>query len=84
MPDQEGAARTVCEWSETAHSCTVAYGLLERSFEEFSSKRPWPKHIQVPISVLEAEAPDFRPLRAAAIPAAKEVHAIPKVADMLL
>ena len=83
MLDQEGAARTVCEWSETAHGHTAAYGLLERSFEEFASKRPRPKHIQVPISVLEAAAPDFPPFRDAAIPATKDESAVSKVFDML-
>ena len=83
MLDQECAARTVCEWSETAQSHTAAYGLLERSFEEFAAKRPRPKHIQVPISVLEAKAPDFPPRRPLVISAAKEDNAISKVADML-
>ena len=83
MLDQEGAARAVCEWSETAHSYSAAYGLLERSFEEFASKRPRPKHIQVPISVLEAEAPQFPPCRSAAVPSYKDDSAISKVADML-
>ena len=83
MLDQEGAARAVCEWSETAHSYSAAYGLLERSFEEFASKRPRPKHIQVPISVLEAEAPQFPPCCSAAVPSYKDDRAISKVADML-
>ena len=83
MLDQEGAARTVCEWSETAHSHTMAYGLLERSFEEFATKRLRPKHIQIPISVLEAEAPIFPPRRDLAIRETKEDDAISKVADML-
>ena len=83
MLDQEGAARTVCEWSETAYSHTEAYGLLERSFEEFASKSLWPKHIQIPIEVLEAEAPDFPPHQDLEIRETKEDSAISKVADML-
>ncbi|WP_372571058.1 thiamine pyrophosphate-binding protein [Ruegeria jejuensis] len=56
MRDQEGAAATVCDWSETAHSAASAYGLIERAFEEFELARPRPKAIQVPIAQLEALA----------------------------
>jgi len=56
MKDQEAAAATVCDWSHTAHSPAAAYGLIERAFEEFETQRPRPKHIQVPIAQLEADA----------------------------
>ncbi|MEP2031026.1 MAG: thiamine pyrophosphate-binding protein [Paracoccaceae bacterium] len=56
MKDQEIAASTVCDWSQTAHSDRAAYGLIDRAFEEFEVSRARPKHIQVPISQLEAEA----------------------------
>ncbi len=60
MKDQEGAARAVCDWSETARTAEAAYGLINRAFQEFGSLRPRPKHIQVPIAALEAiaEPPD--------------------------
>ena len=57
MRDQEGAARTVCDWSETANSPASAYALIERAFVEFETMRGRPKHIQIPISVLRALAP---------------------------
>ena len=60
MLDQERAAGSVCEWSETAQNYKAAYGLLDRAFIEFSDKRCRPKHIQVPIKVLEKTAPDFK------------------------
>ena len=60
MLDQERAAGSVCEWSETAQNYKAAYGLLDRAFTEFSDKRCRPKHIQVPIKVLEQNAPDFK------------------------
>ncbi len=56
MKDQRAAADTVCDWSYQADSAQAAYGLIERAFEEFELKRPRPKHIQVPIARLEAEA----------------------------
>lgn len=60
MKDQQGAAETVCDWSEEARSPHAAYGLIERAFEEFETQRPRSKHIQVPIGQLESvteEAP---------------------------
>lgn len=56
MKDQEAAAETVCDWSYCAGSAQSAYGLVERAFEEFETQRPRPKHIQVPIAQLVAEA----------------------------
>ncbi|MAC73582.1 MAG: acetolactate synthase isozyme1 large subunit [Marinovum sp.] len=54
MLDQAAAARTVCDWSEPAHSAAAAYTLIDRAFEEFAHQRARPKHIQVPIAQLEA------------------------------
>jgi acetolactate synthase-1/2/3 large subunit/5-guanidino-2-oxopentanoate decarboxylase len=56
MKDQRGAAETVADWSRQADTAQAAYGLVERAFEEFELSRPRPKHIQVPIAQLEAEA----------------------------
>ncbi|MAI58761.1 MAG: acetolactate synthase isozyme1 large subunit [Rhodobacteraceae bacterium] len=83
MLDQEGAARTVCDWSETAKSYQAAYGLLERSFQEFVSNRPRPKHIQVPISVLEGQAPPFKLKNTGTIPSFQNKAAISEVAQRL-
>ncbi len=57
MLDQEGAARTVCDWSETARSAPAAYALIDRAFAEFTARRPRPKALTVPIAQLEAIAP---------------------------
>ncbi|MFT4715025.1 MAG: 5-guanidino-2-oxopentanoate decarboxylase, partial [Paracoccaceae bacterium] len=54
MLDQEAAAATVCEWSVTAPDARGAFQLIDQAFMEFKSKRPRPKHIQVPIDVLGA------------------------------
>ena len=56
MLDQEGAAGCVCDWSETARTAEAAFGLVDRALSEFSSARPRPKHISVPITLLGAEA----------------------------
>jgi acetolactate synthase-1/2/3 large subunit/5-guanidino-2-oxopentanoate decarboxylase len=56
MNDQEGAAATVCDWSVTAKTSQAAYHLIDRALTELHTRRPRPKHIQVPISVLETQA----------------------------
>ncbi|MFC6583740.1 5-guanidino-2-oxopentanoate decarboxylase [Sulfitobacter aestuariivivens] len=56
MKDQQTAAGTVCDWSEEARTADAAYQLVDRAFAEFSTERPRSKHLQVPISVLEAQA----------------------------
>ena len=56
MKDQEGAAATVCDWSETARDADTAYALIDRAFGEFTTARPRPKHISVTIPALEARA----------------------------
>ena len=60
MKDQRGAADTVCDWSEEARTAAAAYGLIDRALAEFEMGRPRPKHIQVPIGVLEAMAEPAR------------------------
>ncbi|WP_299613865.1 5-guanidino-2-oxopentanoate decarboxylase [uncultured Tateyamaria sp.] len=59
MKDQRAAAETVCDWSEEARTAEAAYALIDRALMEFEAKRPRPKHIQVPIGVLQAAAPEY-------------------------
>lgn len=56
MKDQRAAAETVCDWSAEARNADATYTLIDRAFGEFQSMRPRPKHIQVPIGALEAQA----------------------------
>ncbi len=56
MKDQRGAAETVADWSLQGNDPQSVYGLLDRAFEEFALSRPRPKHIQVPIAQLVADA----------------------------
>lgn len=66
MKDQEGAAATVCDWSQTARTPHAAYTLIDRAFDEFETQRPRPKHLQLPIKTLSAPAPEapLPPMRA--------------------
>ena len=56
MKDQEGAARAVCDWSETARTAEAAYGLIDRALLQLheSETRSRPIHISVPIAQLES------------------------------
>ncbi|MGC1494179.1 MAG: thiamine pyrophosphate-binding protein [Sulfitobacter sp.] len=56
MKDQEIAAGTVCDWSETALSAEAVYTLVDRTLTEFDTARPRSKHIQVPIAQLQGQA----------------------------
>lgn len=61
MKDQRAAAETVCDWSTEAESAEAAYTMIDRAFDEFKNARPRPKHIQVPIGLLEGlSAPSAR------------------------
>lgn len=61
MKDQRAAAETVCDWSLEARTAESAYALVDRAFAEFQAQSPLPKHIQVPIQALVAEAKPARP-----------------------
>jgi acetolactate synthase-1/2/3 large subunit/5-guanidino-2-oxopentanoate decarboxylase len=61
MRDQEGAGRTVCDWSETARTPHAAYNLIDRAFAEFQTARPRPKALHLPIALLGADAPPAPP-----------------------
>jgi len=82
MLDQEGAARTVCDWSETARSPQAAYALIDRALTEFATQRKRTKHIQIPIALLEAQAAPAAPEGprpvAARLPLAADVSAVAK------
>lgn len=80
MRDQEGAGRCVSDWSETARTPEAAYALIARALEEFATRRPRPKHIQIPIGVLGAPAPPppaHRPPDRAGGPALRASDAAP-------
>ncbi len=66
MKDQRGAAETVADWSLQGNDAASVYGLIDRAFEEFALSRPRPKHIQVPIAQLQAEAEPALPPNPAA------------------
>lgn len=56
MKDQRAAAETVCDWSEEARTAEAAYALVNKAWREFFCGERKPKHIQIPISLLESRA----------------------------
>jgi acetolactate synthase-1/2/3 large subunit/5-guanidino-2-oxopentanoate decarboxylase len=64
MKDQRAAAETVCDWSEEAQTAADAYALIDRALAEFETSRARPKHIQVPLSLLQAPADPVGPVAA--------------------
>ncbi|WP_135501815.1 thiamine pyrophosphate-binding protein [Roseovarius aestuariivivens] len=56
MIDQAGAAACVCDWSFEARTPGAAFALIDRALTEFVSQRPRPKHLQIPIGLLGADA----------------------------
>ena len=67
MKDQRAAAETVCDWSEEARTPEAAYAVIDRALSEFETARPRPKHLTVPIKVLEGNASE-PPAGVAAVP----------------
>lgn len=80
MRDQRLAAACVTDWSEQAGSAAAAYGLIERAFDEFATLRPRPKHLQVPISLLQAPC---APAPFPAVPARPTRAGAPEIAPLL-
>lgn len=56
MKDQQAAAAAVCDWSKTAMDAASGYQLIDRALSEFKTGRKRPKHIQIPIEVLQMPA----------------------------
>ncbi|MFZ7090049.1 thiamine pyrophosphate-binding protein [Primorskyibacter sp. 2E233] len=79
MLDQCGAGATVCDWSLEARSAAAAYQLIDRALSEFSSRRPRPKAIHVPIDLLGSlaePAPDAAPVVRKARASNEDLYAV--------
>tara|TARA_R110002049_G_scaffold23781_7_gene84869 strand:+ start:83602 stop:85194 length:1593 start_codon:yes stop_codon:yes gene_type:complete len=83
MKDQEIAAGTVCDWSETALSAQATYTLVDRALSEFTSQRRRSKHIQVPIAQLQGQAAPAPAALAPPVTRAAPAAAVAQAADLL-
>ena len=59
LQDQAAVARTVCAFSETVTDPAELPALIEKAWQVFTSQRPRPVHIAVPMDVLERECEAF-------------------------
>ena len=59
LPDQAAIVRTICAFSETVTDITQLPALIERAWNIFSSDRPRPVHIAIPMDVLEQPCQPF-------------------------
>jgi acetolactate synthase-1/2/3 large subunit len=59
LPDQAAVARSVCAFSETVTDPTQIPALIERAWNVFTSARPRPVHIAIPMDVLAQPCAPF-------------------------
>ncbi len=59
LPDQAKIAESVCAFSETVTDPAQLPALIERAFNVFSSSRPRPVHIAIPMDVLAQPCQPF-------------------------
>ncbi|WP_334061511.1 5-guanidino-2-oxopentanoate decarboxylase [Limimaricola cinnabarinus] len=83
MRDQRGAAAAVTAWSEEARDAEHAYALLDRAFTGFGERRPRPVHLQLPIPLLEGDAPEPPPALRPQSPSAPDPGLVTRAARLL-
>ncbi len=59
LPDQAAVARSVCAFSETVTDPSMLPALIERAWNVFTSSRPRPVHIAIPMDVLAQPCEPF-------------------------
>ena len=59
LPDQAAVARSVCAFSETVTDPSMLPELIERAWNVFTSARPRPVHIAIPMDVLAQTCEPF-------------------------
>lgn len=76
LPDQAALVRSVCAFSETVTDAQELPLLIERAWNVFTSQRPRPVHLAIPMDVLEQVCDRFEKVETAAhrpVPAANEI-----------
>ena len=67
LPDQARIAESVCAFSETVTDPSQLPALIERAFNVFTSSRPRPVHIAIPMDVLAQPCAPFARKQLAAV-----------------
>lgn len=76
LPDQAALVRSICAFSETVTDAQELPQLIERAWSVFTSQRPRPVHLAIPMDVLEQFCARFEKAESAThrpIPAASEI-----------
>ena len=76
LPDQAALVRSICAFSETVADAQELPQLIERAWNVFTSQRPRPVHLAIPMDVLEQMCTRFEKVDTAArrpVSAASEI-----------
>ena len=58
LPDQQATAASFCRASSTLLDPSNLPALLDEAFATFSSRRPGPVHVEIPLDLMEAKLAD--------------------------
>ncbi|RTR06460.1 5-guanidino-2-oxopentanoate decarboxylase [Halomonas nitroreducens] len=83
MPHQGETLAGVSVFSHTLHDPAALPEVLARAFAVFASARPGPVHLEIPLDVMAAPAPDDMPTPARVFPPAPAPEALAVAGDWL-
>ena len=83
LPDQAAIVRTICAFSETVTDVTQLPALIERAWNIFSSDRPRPVHIAIPMDVLEQPCQPFTRVHISSAKPVADEHEINRAIEIL-
>jgi acetolactate synthase-1/2/3 large subunit len=83
LPDQQGLLSTVTAFSHCVEDPAELPGVLGRASEVFSSRRPRPVHIALPVDVLARPAADPAPIPEPPAPPQPALEDIARAAELL-
>ncbi|GBL20408.1 probable 2-ketoarginine decarboxylase AruI [Acidimicrobiaceae bacterium] len=83
LPDQAALARSVCAFSETVTDPLQLPALIERAWNIFTSARPRPVHIAIPMDVLEQSCEPFTRVNISAAKPVAEARDINRAIEIL-
>ncbi len=85
LPNQNALVSQCCRFSHTLMRPDELPRVLARAFAVFSSQRPGPVHIEIPLDIITADASHVSPQRwPPCLPAAASAEAITAARDLLL
>jgi acetolactate synthase-1/2/3 large subunit len=83
LPDQAKIAESVCAFSETVTDPSQLPALVERAFNVFSSSRPRPVHIAIPMDVLAQPCQPFARKQLAVVKPSASASEVSRAAEII-